>query len=86
MKQPEDNKTMELPGLGHAFVTVEMFTKFVGRAPEQDDMDRVNCTHVGQMGHHFCGWNYAKNLPVFMAGEETYRQFVENSNTQGELR
>lgn len=36
-------------------ITEEGFTKLTGRAPENDDLDRINCEEVGKPGHYACG-------------------------------
>lgn len=36
-------------------VTAEQFEQLFGRAPQQDDLERVNCQHVGEAGHYACG-------------------------------
>lgn len=36
-------------------MTEQEFEKIVGRPPEDDDMDRVNCDRAGKPGHHQCG-------------------------------
>lgn len=47
-------------------ITREKFKEATGLEPEQDDLDRCNCTQAGELGHFFCGWNEEKNLPRFM--------------------
>lgn len=43
-------------------MTAKQFEQLTGHAPEQDDLERVNCEEVGFMGHYqcgvcgFCGW------------------------------
>jgi hypothetical protein len=49
-------------------ITAEMFENATGSKPEQDDLERCNCTRTGQHGHMSCGWNHKLNLPVFIAG------------------
>jgi hypothetical protein len=49
-------------------ITKEYFTEKVGRAPEQDDLERCNCKDAGKVCHSQCGWNYERDLPVFMVG------------------
>jgi hypothetical protein len=56
----------DLP-LDEVMITPSQFTHFVGRKPESDDLERVNCRKTGY-GHANCGWNYEQNLPVFMVG------------------
>lgn len=51
-------------------ITAEHFRKAVGRDPIQDDLERSNCPQAGELGHHFCGWDHDKDLPVFMVGRE----------------
>ena len=48
-------------------ITDEEFLKATGFPPEQDDLERSNCEHAGEMGHLMCGWDHSQNLPVFMA-------------------
>lgn len=40
---------------GRKTMTEDEFKKITGHAPENDDMDRVNCTGVGEPGHLACG-------------------------------
>lgn len=47
-------------------ITKEIFTKAVGCEPEQDDLERCNCTEKG-IGHLSCGWDYNLNKPVFLS-------------------
>jgi hypothetical protein len=51
-------------------ITEELFKQWVGREPQDDDLDRCNCSKAGQAGHGQCGWNNKQNLPVFMVGSE----------------
>jgi hypothetical protein len=51
-------------------ITAEQFKEYVGREPEDDDLERCNCVRAGQFGHTMCGWNSKANLPVFMARQE----------------
>lgn len=50
-------------------ITAEFFLKHVGRKPIDDDLERCNCVKAGQGGHSSCGWNYSKNLPMFMSSK-----------------
>lgn len=43
--------------------TPEHFKSRVGREPEMDDMERVNCDKVGTFGHMLCGWCPEHDLP-----------------------
>ena len=49
-------------------ITQAYFFEATGRYPEDDDLDRVNCSKAGEDGHMCCGWNWEKNLPVFQVG------------------
>ena len=51
-------------------ITAELFKQYVGREPEDDDLERCNCDKTGQLGHFMCGWNHKEKLPVYMAGQE----------------
>ena len=37
-------------------MTAYEFEQATGKKPEQDDLARVNCNQVGQIGHLCCGW------------------------------
>ena len=51
----------------HNEITAEYFTAAVGRPPEEDDLERSNCTkNDGVKEHIHCGWNYTANLPCFI--------------------
>lgn len=43
------------------------FTRFVGRAATQDDLERVNCRETG-IGHFLCGWCDEHEVPRFTCG------------------
>lgn len=47
-------------------ITAEQFKEATGHDHEQDDLERCNCQKAGEIGHQYCGWNYARNLPMFM--------------------
>jgi len=47
-------------------VTAQMFEFHVGHPPEQDDLERANCSKVGLYGHHQCGWCDISRLPRWM--------------------
>lgn len=51
-------------------ITQELFKQYVGREPQDDDLERCNCNNAGKAGHGQCGWNNKQNLPVFMVGNE----------------
>ena len=50
-------------------ITAELFRQYTGREPEDDDLERCNCTKQGQQGHIFCGWNTSFNAPRFEVGD-----------------
>ena len=37
-------------------ITAKQYEDATGAAPEDDDMDRANCTKAGEIGHIQCGW------------------------------
>lgn len=47
-------------------ITREKFIEATGHEPDNDDLERCNCSMAGEVGHYFCGWNHAKNKPQFM--------------------
>ena len=49
-------------------MTKQEFIASTDRAPEQDDLERVNCPSVGQAGHHQCGWCAPCDKPRFECG------------------
>lgn len=50
-------------------ITAKMFKEATGYEPVDDDLERVNCKKAGQMAHFSCGWDYERNMPVFMPGQ-----------------
>ena len=36
-------------------MTADQFEAATSYTPEQDDLERVNCDHVGEPGHRDCG-------------------------------
>jgi hypothetical protein len=54
------------PLLRPGSITAEIFTFYVGRAPENDDLLRCNCELAGQWGHIGCGWCNLCVKPKFM--------------------
>ncbi len=59
-------------------ITAERFTQATGAAPENDDLERVNCPKVGTAGHRQCGWCEVHEQPHFAHSCE------ETANEQGE--
>jgi hypothetical protein len=51
-------------------ITQAAFLAATGEPPCDDDLERCNCPQAGKPGHQMCGWNAARNLPVFIAGPE----------------
>lgn len=49
-------------------MTHAQFIEKVGTEPIQDDLERVNCEHAGEVGHQQCGWCKFHNKPRFMCG------------------
>jgi hypothetical protein len=48
--------------------TAEEFETMTERAPEHDDLDRLNCPDAGLVGHLLCGDCVVHQLPRFMCG------------------
>lgn len=72
-------------------ITEELFIKALGRKPIQDDLERVNCLKAGQMGHECCGWNKARNCPMFedrktWPKDTTYFKFKVGEATWEEIQ
>ena len=44
------------------------FEEKTGRAPENDDLERVNCPEAGVDGHWLCGWCENHDKPFFECG------------------
>ncbi len=49
-------------------LTTEEFAQRFGFAPENDDLDRVNCKDAGSLGHWSCGICSTHNKPRFICG------------------
>lgn len=49
-------------------MNADQFRLFFKRAPQQDDLDRVNCDRVGELGHSCCGVCEKHNKPRFQCG------------------
>jgi hypothetical protein len=54
-------------------ITRQIYWQRVGRIPEQNDLDRANCTEEGTIGHRSCGWCSTCDKPRFMCGHERIR-------------
>lgn len=59
------------------------FKQKVGRLPVDDDLDRVNCEHAGEIGHEFCGWNSRKCCPMFQNQYEEQAYLVTSNGYTG---
>ena len=46
--------------------TAEEFLQIIGRPPERDELDIVNCKFAGTLGHRDCGVSEKTGLPVFI--------------------
>lgn len=49
-------------------ITAEWFKASVGQEPGGDDLDRCNCRRPGAIGHMYCGWDDARDMPNFVPG------------------
>lgn len=49
-------------------MNAEEFEQRVGRKPDQDDLERVNCTLAGSTFHTMCGWCAEHEKPRFQCG------------------
>lgn len=47
-------------------MNAEQFEKITGTAPIQDDLERANCPHAGDIGHSQCGICERCNKPRFL--------------------
>lgn len=47
-------------------ITWQEFAAVMGRAPEDDDLERCNCPMAGLMAHSHCGWDDRLNVPQFI--------------------
>jgi len=50
------------------YITKEKFIASVGCEPVDDDLERCNCLDAGTIGHDMCGWDYIRDMPVFVPG------------------
>jgi hypothetical protein len=55
-------------GLRAGQITPEIFQRYVGRAPVQDELERCNCLTEGYLGHLLCGWCGICNKPRYICG------------------
>lgn len=49
-------------------ITSQYFYERTGELPEQDDIERSNCSEAGTAGHYYCGWCKYCDLPKFVCG------------------
>lgn len=46
-------------------ITRKKWIDVMGFEPQHDDLDRANCTKVGEIGHMSCGWDFVLDEPRF---------------------
>ncbi len=49
-------------------MTKSEFHDWFGRAPENDDLHRVNCKEAGETEHYYCGWCPRHSIARFSCG------------------
>jgi hypothetical protein len=49
-------------------ITKKKFVEATGSEPHQDDLERCNCKHEGEVFHRSCGWCKEHDKPRFMCG------------------
>jgi hypothetical protein len=52
-------------GRAEVRITRKKFKEATGCDPVNDDLERCNCKRAGEITHTLCGWDKARNLPVF---------------------
>ena len=60
-------------------ITAEIFQRFVGRAPINDDLERCNCPLAGQFMHTSCGWCGICMKPKYMCPYPAAPHVIPNS-------
>lgn len=60
-----NNKKIVHPSELTKEISEEYFIERVGRAPENDDLERCNCKEAGKIGHFYCGWCKKLQLTSF---------------------
>jgi hypothetical protein len=60
-------------------ITAEIFERFVGRAPINDDLERCNCPLAGQFMHTSCGWCGICMKPKYMCPYPAAPHVIPNS-------
>jgi hypothetical protein len=55
-------------------ITRAKFLAATGVEPINDDLERCNCAQAGELGHWFCGWDDARNLPVFLTARGAHNE------------
>ena len=61
-------KDKSMIGCSIGYMTAEDFERATGRPPENDDLERVNCSTAGECGHMLCGWCDTCRLPRTACG------------------
>lgn len=49
-------------------MNAQEFEARTGYAPVDDDLERVNCDRIGEIGHQQCGWCEQCKGPRFQCG------------------
>lgn len=57
-------------------ITAEWFKASVGTDPINDYLDRCNCNLAGTLGHMYCGWDDARDMPNFVPGKSRRPDFL----------
>lgn len=78
--QPVRPVPEEMPALlqPHRWTSAEFFD-MVGRFPENDEIDRLNCVEWGFPGHYLCGFCDEHQVPRFVCGCEVVCQIGAES-------
>lgn len=58
-------------------MTREQFITVVHAEPVEDDLDRANCQHAGEIGHWGCGVCKEHGKPVFTCQECFGKRIIE---------
>jgi hypothetical protein len=58
-------------------ISAERYEAAVGHAPQDDDLDRANCSMAGQVGHTQCGWDDERDLPEFIAVAHRLKEDID---------
>lgn len=61
-------------------ITADQFRERLGRDPEDDDLERVNCESAGLIGHRRCGWCHTHKAPLFQCACPPAIRFMQTWN------